>query len=79
MKKIIEFLKSLFKKEQASAPATYADLKKELKAAQEAQASAPVVEEAPKPAVKKLAPKSEVATETAPKKKKRYYKPKPKA
>lgn len=79
MKKILEFLKSLFKKEQVVAQATYAELKKELKAVQEAQASAPVVEEAPKPVAKKLAPKVEVATEAAPKKKKRYYKPKPKA
>jgi hypothetical protein len=77
MKKIIAFFKSLFAapaKEKVTVEKVV-ELKEELTAVNEAQASAPVVEEAPKVSKKIVA----TETEAAPKKKKRYYKPKAKA
>jgi hypothetical protein len=79
MKKIIAFFKSLFTapSEEKVSVEHYAELKKELVTVNEAQASAPVVEEKAPKASKKVVV-SEVI-EAAPKKKKRYYKPKNKA
>lgn len=77
MKKIIDFFKGLFAapaKEKVSVE-NYAELKKELTEVNKAQASAPKVEEAPKPAKKIVVSEPDAA----PKKKKRYYKPKAKA
>lgn len=89
MKKIIEFLKSLFKKEQVSTPATYAEVKKEAK--EQAEKIVAALDEVK---AKETVRKKNVATSpaalgggmkpleeapVAPKKKKRYYKPKPKA
>ena len=78
MKKIIAFFKSLFTapSEEKVSVEHYAELKKELVTVNEAQASAPVVEEKAPKASKKVVVSE---TEAAPKKKKRYYKPKNKA
>ena len=78
MKKIIAFFKSLFAapSEEKVSVEHYAELKKELTAVNEAQASTPEVKETPKKASKKVVASE---TEAAPKKKKRYYKPKNKA